>query len=272
MLKKTIMAGVVAAALAPGFASAAEASPHTLTGNVGIFSQYIFRGNTQTNTGPALQGGADYSHSSGLYAGTWLSNISWLTDSPAATGYSSSSLEWDIYGGYKGTIGKSDFGYDVGVLFYVYPGSFNTATARKPAGIGKADTQELYGALSWKWITAKYSYSIGNKTFGLEDSRGTWYLDLSATYPLTEQLSLVAHYGKQKFVGTNTGQGVSNDSLGSFEDYKLGLSYALPKDFTVGGYYTGTTMNATQKGFYTNTSDSRWTGKDTFTVFVQKTF
>lgn len=269
MFKKTIMVGVVAAAFASGFAFAAD-SPHTLTGNAGIFSQYIFRGNTQTNTGPALQGGADYSHSSGLYAGTWLSNISWLSDSPAYTGYSSSSLEWDIYGGYKGTIGKSDFGYDVGVLFYVYPGSFNVTP--KPAGIGKADTQELYGALSWKWIAAKYSYSIGNKTFGLEDSKGTWYLDLTANVPITDKLTGVLHYGKQKFVGTNTGLGVMNDSLGSFEDYKLGLSYALPKDFTVGGYYTGTTMNTTQKGFYMNASDSRWTGRDTFTVFVQKTF
>ncbi|MDP2239688.1 MAG: TorF family putative porin [Burkholderiales bacterium] len=274
MIKKTIMAGVVAAAFAPGLASAqaAPASDHTLTGNAGIFSQYIFRGNTQTNTGPALQGGADYSHSSGLYAGTWLSNISWLTDSPGATGYSSSSLEWDVYGGYKGTIGKSDFGYDVGVLFYVYPGSFNTAAAPKPLGISKADTQEIYGALTWKWVSAKYSYSIGNKTFGVEDSRGTWYLDLTANYPITDKLTGVLHYGKQKFAGTNAALGVSNDSFASFEDYKIGLSYALPKDFTVGGFFTGTSMKADQKLFYTNASDTRFTGKDTFTVFVSKTF
>ena len=65
----------------------------------------------------------------------------------------------------------------------------------------KADTLEVYGALSWKWLTLKYSYSLTDKTFGVGDSRGTWYLDLSANYPLTKELALVAHYGKQKFKG-----------------------------------------------------------------------
>src|SRR5450830_659674 len=64
--------------------AAAPASPHTFTGNVGLVSQYVFRGLTQTNGGPAVQGGADYSHTSGFYAGTWLSNISWYTDQNAA--------------------------------------------------------------------------------------------------------------------------------------------------------------------------------------------
>jgi len=267
MLKKTIMTAVVAAALAPGVASAAEASPHTLTGNVGVFSQYIFRGLTQTNADPALQGGFDYSHSSGLYAGTWLSNISWLTDSPTATGYKSSSLEWDMYGGYKGAFGSSDFGYDVGLLYYYYPGSHDTVLF---PGTVKANTLEAYGAVSWKWLSLKYSHSLNDETFGVANSSGTYYLDLSAAYPLTEQLTLVAHYGKQKFKG-NTGA-FSNDANASYDDYKLGLSYALPKDFTVGGYYTNTSMNTAQQAFYTNASDSRFVGKDTFTVFVQKTF
>lgn len=275
MLKKTIMAGLVAAAFAPGFASAqtapatpaAPASDHTLTGNVGVFSQYIFRGLTQTNSDPALQGGFDYSHSSGLYAGTWLSNISWLTDSPAATGYKSSSLEWDMYGGFKGAFGKSDFGYDVGLLYYYYPGSHDTVLY---PGTVKADTLEGYGAVTWKWLSLKYSHSLNNKTFGVANSSSTYYLDLSANYPLTEKLSLVAHYGKQKFKGSTAG--ISNDSLASYTDYKLGASYALPKDFNVGGYFTGTSMNDTQKGFYTNASNNRFTGKDMFTVFVSKTF
>ena len=64
MFKKTVVAGAVAAALGSGLAQAqqpaAPASPHTLTGNVGLYSQYIFRGLTQTNGDPALQGGFDY--------------------------------------------------------------------------------------------------------------------------------------------------------------------------------------------------------------------
>lgn len=248
-------------------AQTAPASPHTFVGNAGLYSQYIFRGLTQTNSDPALQGGLDYSHASGFYAGTWLSNISWLTDSSTVTGYSSSSLEWDFYGGYRGSFGASDFGYDVGLLQYYYPGTHSTTLV---PGSVKADTLEAYGALTWKWLSAKYSYSLDNKTFGVANSRGTWYLDISANYPLTDKLNLQAHYGKQKFDGITAG--VSNDTNASYEDYKLGLTYALPKDVTVGGFYTTTSMSAVQKAFYTNISDNRNIGKDTFTIFVQKTF
>jgi len=272
MFKKTIIAGLVASALSPALASAAD-SPHTITGNVGIYSQYIFRGLTQTNSDPAVQGGFDYSHSSGLYAGTWLSNVSWLTD---AVAYNSSSLEWDYYAGFKGTFGKSDFGYDVGLLQYYYPGKVAT-------GFIKADTLEIYGALTWKWLSAKYSHSMNNKTFGVADSRGTYYLDLSANYPVTDKLTLTAHWGKQKFDGGSAATitctagaltGNNNDVCGSYEDWKIGASYALPQGFTLGGYFSGTDMTALQKAFYTNPANagSRFLGKDTFTVYLSKAF
>lgn len=118
MFKKTLLAGAVAAAIMPFAASAADApaSPHTLTGNLGLYSQYIFRGLTQTDGQPAVQGGFDYSHSSGFYAGTWASNISWLRD---GGGYrSGGSGEFDFYGGMKGAFGKSDFTWDLGTLYY----------------------------------------------------------------------------------------------------------------------------------------------------------
>src|SRR5256885_16505330 len=94
MFRKTIIAGALALAFAPAIAWAGDAEPaaaapaptpeHTITGNVGLFSQYIFRGLTQTNRDPALQGGFDYAHSSGFYAGTWASNISWLRENASA--------------------------------------------------------------------------------------------------------------------------------------------------------------------------------------------
>lgn len=277
-MRKLLIASAVSAAFSlplavfsQSAAAAEPTSPHTFTGNFGLYSQYIFRGLTQTNRDPALQGGFDYSHSSGLYAGTWLSNISWLTDSSAISGYSSSSLEWDFYGGYRGTFGNSDFGYDVGLLQYYYPGTHSTIVG---PGSVKADTLEAYGAITWKWLSAKYSYSLGNKTFGVDSSRGTSYLDISANYPLTDKLSLQAHYGKQKYDGTIAGAPASNDVGWSYQDYKLGLSYALPKDFTVGGYYTSTDIKSADRAYgnYTNSSDNRMVGKDAFTVFVQKTF
>ena len=264
MFKKALLAGAVAAAIVPCTASAADA-PYTLTGNFGFFNQYIFRGLNQTNEEPAAQGGFDYAHSSGFYAGTWASNVSWLRDFGAYTG--GGSLEWDIYGGYKGTFGKSDLGYDVGLLYYWYPGD--------PApGAVKADTLEVYGALSWKWLTAKLSYAMSDDVFGVTNADGTYYLDLTATYPVPNtKLSVVAHYGVQEFNGS-TAAGVDNDTFASYKDYKVGLSYALPKDFTVGAYFTGTDMNSTQELFYTTgaAAGGKFLGDDTFTVFIQKTF
>ena len=54
----------------PPAPAAEPASPHTLTGNLGFFSDYRFRGISQTAKNPAIQGGFDYAHSSGFYAGT----------------------------------------------------------------------------------------------------------------------------------------------------------------------------------------------------------
>lgn len=262
MLKKTVIAGLVAGALGSGLAQAqAPASPHTITGNIGFYSQYIFRGLNQTDKEPALQGGLDYSHSSGFYLGTWASNVSWLRDFGAYSG--GGSLEMDFYGGFRGPIGKSDFGYDVGLLYYYYPGTVI------PGGT-KADTVELYGALTWKWLSGKYSYSIDNKTFGVSNSDGTWYLDLSANFPVNDKFSIQAHYGVQEFDGS-TPAGVSNDSFASYKDWKIGATYALPKDFTIGAFYTDTDMNAAATAFYT-TPAGRFVGKDTFTVFISKTF
>jgi len=269
MFKKSVIAGLTAAALGSGLAQAQQppASPHTLTGNIGLFSQYIFRGLTQTNEELALQGGLDYSHESGFYAGTWGSNISWLRDFGSYS--SGGSLELDIYGGYKGTIGKTDFGYDVGLLYYSYPGDV-------APGFTKADTLEVYGALSWKWLSAKLSYALSDDVFGVPDADGTYYLDLTASYPIPNtKLTAIAHYGIQKFTGngvTCTG-GSNNDDCASYDDWKIGVSYSLPKDFTVGVFYTDTDMTSAQKTFYTPTAaNTKFLGDNTFTVFIQKTF
>ena len=247
-----------AAALAsPAIAQTAapvEAKPdYTLTGNFGIYSQYVFRGLTQTDRKPAFQGGFDFAHSSGIYLGTWGSNISWLHDAGVVA--HGASLEWDFYGGYKYAI-NDDWGLDVGVLYYYYPGSYL-------GGVTNPDTTELYVAGSWKWMSLKYSHAVSN-TFGIPDSHNSWYLDLSANYPITDALTLNAHVGRQEYDGNNNG--FDNGDTLNYTDWKLGLTYAV-NGWNIGAYYTDT--NAKDAGY---TLAGRNIGKATGTVFVQKTF
>jgi hypothetical protein len=86
---------------------------------------------------------------------------------------------------------------------------------------------------------------------------------------------MIVGRGIQKFTGngglTCTG-GVGNDACASYKDWKLGATYALPQSFTIGGYWTGTDMTSAQEANYTNTASTKMIGKDTFTLFVAKTF
>lgn len=224
--------GLAAAFSAAALAADAPASPHTLTANVGVFSQYIYRGITQTKENPALQGGIDYSHASGFYLGTWGSNISWLEDAGVATG---ASLELDIYGGYRGSAGS--LGYDVGLLQYWYPGDY-------VAGVTKPNTTEVYGALSYGYVTGKLSMVVSDGLFGVDDERGSWYLDLAANVPLSEGLTLNAHVGRQEYDAANA----------SYTDWKLGLTKDLGNGWSGTVYYTDT--NA-KKAFYGDLGDSQ---------------
>jgi uncharacterized protein (TIGR02001 family) len=306
MVKKTLILGLVASAFlagtaqaqtpaaAPAAAPAAPAAPYTLTGNFGLFSQYIFRGLTQTNRQPALQGGFDFAHESGFYLGTWASNISWLKENlssaavpPGITGQynTGGSLEWDFYGGYKANFGKSDFTYDLGLLYYYYPGTVKAPVQGCTYGLltcPKANTTELYGALGWKWVTLKYSHSIDDKTFGVPKTSGTSYLDLSADVPIGESgFTANLHYGKQKYKGQIPGVPLSNNTLFSYSDWKIGLSYALPKDFTIGAFASGTSgANVLGYGAVTERGSLPASfgpypnniAKTTGTAFIKKTF
>ena len=250
--RKTLLAVTVAACFSAG-AYAAETPTHSFTGNVGLFSNYLFRGVSQTSKEAALQGGFDYAHASGFYAGTWGSNVSWISDAAIYTG---SSLELDFYGGYRGTVGP--LGYDVGAIYYFYPG-------KKLPGVNSADTVEIYGALSWEWLTGKVSYATSDY-FGYAKSDGSYYVDLSANYPVGKTgVTLMGHVGFLKVEG-NPG-GVSNDKLFGYTDWKVGASYALPKDFTVGAYYSDTDA---EKASYT-VNGKNWAGGQAV-VYLTKTF
>jgi uncharacterized protein (TIGR02001 family) len=260
-----VSASAFAQTPAPAAAPAAAPAPtpeHTLTANVGLFSQYIFRGISQTAGKPALQGGFDYAHASGFYAGTWASNISWLEDFSL---YNRSSLEWDFYGGYKANFpGSEDWSYDVGLYYYYYPG-------RRNPGVPSANTFEGYAGIAWKWLSAKASYNFQNY-FGAEPNgqktNGTWYIDFAAAYPVGESgVTLLAHYGILDV--RHDGSGASEVG---YSDWKLGASYTVPdglfKNVEIGAYYIGSTGN---KAFYTDATGYN-TAKDTGVVYVKKTF
>lgn len=264
-LPRAILAAValalpVSAAYAQSAPAPAPAPDWTFTGNAGLYSQYVFRGLTQTNGKPAVQAGFDLGHKSGFYAGTWASNVSWIGDGypvSAPQPGPSASFEWDFYGGFKGSL-PADFGYDLGVLYYWYPGTY-------PAGYTHPNTTELYAALTWKFLTFKYSWSANDKTFGLPDSRGSQYLDLTASYEIIEKVNdaigkvtVFGHVGKQYF---------RNNGVYDYGDWKVGASAEI-YGVTVGIYGTGT--NA-QSSAYTNIY-GKDISKGQFVAYVQKTF
>ena len=287
MRKSLITTAVLGALAAPSFVFAADAAPApdlTVAYNVGLFSQYIFRGLTQTNNNPAVQGGIDLTHSSGFYLGAWASNVNWTVDS---TYYTSGSLEVDLYGGYRYNFGDSGLGIDVGALQYLYPGSL-----AKDSGVTKPDanTTEIYGAVNYKWLQAKISSVVSDHAWTVgyygtgsnkgEDARGTYYAELNANAPVGEWIggdllsgvTVIAHAARQEFSGSklNSGQGFKNDEY-SYSDYKLGLQKSFSNGVNVGAYWTkATTKDAAWT--YTASGKTNNLGDDTGTVYLQKTF
>jgi uncharacterized protein (TIGR02001 family) len=260
-------AGLLALPAAPALAQAT--SPHSLSGNLGFTSNYIFRGISQTGGKVAFQGGFDYGHDSGLYAGTWASNVSWLEDFGA---YTHSSLEWDFYGGFKRNIGDSDFYYDLSTIYYYYPGTRNP-------GVTSANTWEIAAGIGWKFLGAKYSYALTNY-FGAKptgnDTDGSWYLDLFANYPFGESgFAVFGHYGILKV--RNDGNELAATKA-SYNDWKIGASYTVPSGMVsgleIGAYYTDTDEKnsaATGTNFYTDLTGYN-TAKGTAVVYLKKAF
>ena len=285
MRKSLITVAVLGALSASSFVFAAEKetkSDFTTSGSVGLFSQYIFRGLTQTDRDPALQGNFDINHSSGLYLGMWGSNVSWPRDqygignqnandqSPYKSG---GSLEIDIYGGFKSDIGKTGLGIDLGALQYYYPGKENPANL---GGNPKLNTTELYGAINYHWVQAKISGVVSKDAWGFgkygdgsgNDADGTYYAELNANVPIGEYmggpkgLTGIFHIARQDF------KGAANEAA-SYNDWRLGLQNAFDNGIVVGAYYTDTNIKDTNALWLYNGKNI---GDSTGTAFIQKTF
>lgn len=209
MKKSLIALALVGAFAVPVFAQeAAPAGPHSVTGNLNLASDYIFRGISQSLGKPAIQGGLDYAHSSGFYAGTWASNVGWVDDI-AKRG---NSVEWDFFAGFKNELGPVS--YDLGVLRYTYPG--NTIS-----GVATPDSTEVYVALGWEFLELKYSHAVSKNLFGWvnpttgKNSRGSRYIELNASKDLEGGWGVSAHVGRQV---------IKNFSDASYTDWSVGVS------------------------------------------------
>ncbi len=247
-MKKTVLA--LAATLAilalPAIVHAEDAAS-PLSFNVGVFSDYRYRGISQTRLKPAVQAGVDYALPAGFYVGAWASNIKWIKDAGG-----DASVEVDLYGGYKGEIAK-DVSFDVGVLTYQYPKN-KLATS--------ANTTELYGALSFGPATIKYSHSVTN-LFGFVDSKNSGYLDASASFDVGSGVMLAPHVGYQR---------VAKNSDFSYTDYSLTVS----KDFE-GFVVSAAVVGASTKSIagvkaYASPVNGKDLGKTGLVVGVKKTF
>ena len=215
-----ILAAVAGAAVAVGGAMAPAVSQAQVSYNVGAVSDYRYRGISQTRLKPAMQGGVDYT-AGGLYVGAWASTIKWIEDAGGGA-----NVELDLYGGYKGEFSKG-FGYDVGVLAYIYPGHDLAVSPQ---------TTEIYGALTYGPATLKYSHSVTN-LFGFDDSKNSGYIDLAATFEITDGWMITPHIGRQTVKNTSAAS-YTDASLTVFKDFS-GLVVSLGVVDARTGVYVG---------------------------------
>lgn len=189
-----------------------------ISANVGMVSEYSFRAISQSNEAPAIQGGFDLSHSSGLYAGVWSSNVDFNDGDEA-------HIETDLYAGFSNDIGGVN--YDIGVIYYAYPG---------------ADEDREYdfveGAVSLGYdfdlfaVSASFNYSP-DYFAGSGDAQ---YYAAAVDVPLPHDFSVSAHVGHQE-IDDNAAFGADD-----YTDWSLGVGYEL-KGFDLGLTYLDTDLD-----------------------------
>jgi len=196
----------------------AQDSPHEFSANVAITTDYMFRGFSQSDEGPAIQGGFDYTHESGFYLGTWASSIDFAE-----------STEFDFYGGVSGEFGNG-LGWDVGGLYYAYPGDDTEP---------ELDFFEAYGSLSYDFdsfnVEGKLSYSPDY----FAETGDAWYVSGGVGIPLPSDFSLNGHVGYQS-IDDNAGWGGPD-----YLDWSIGVSKEVGK-FTFDISYLDTDMSSSE--------------------------
>lgn len=276
-LHKTALSAAAAALLAgmvcsPAFAADtpqdSEAAGNPIAANVTVVNDYRYRGISQTNFKPAIQGGFDYAHESGFYIGNWNSTISWISDAATTGGYNvSAPIEMDFYAGFKKELIGEGFASDLGVLQYYYP------TSGLPSGATNPNTTEIYAAQNYTFgpLTGfvKFSYAVTN-IFGFANSSGSYYPDLTANYDTgVWGLSVNAHVGYQKIAGQNVIAGVPT---ASYTDWKLGLTKDFGGGLSLAAAYIGTNAAKSGSTYAYSSPTGKNLGGSTGIVSLTKTF
>lgn len=190
--------------IAIGLILASAAANADVTATVTATSDYDFRGITQTAQDPALQGSVDYSHSSGFYAGAWASNVDFGD-------CCDENVEVDVYAGFRGGEAVT---WDVGAIYYTYPGA------------DSINYPEIYAGIGYKWVSGKVWYS---NDFGNGDE-SAFYYEGNFAVPLPANFAASAH------VGYSDGNYWDRYYGGGYMDWNVGVTYALGH-FTLGLKY-----------------------------------
>ncbi len=295
---KTIQKTAIALAASGLFATAAfaqtapaapEVSP--ITANVTVTNDYRYRGMTQSNYKPAIQGGFDYAHESGFYLGNWNSSISWISDGNG-TGTNtygstvSAPVEMDFYAGFKKELIGAGFASDIGILQYYYPTSglktkqqiLSNCSGADRNGCGTVpNTTEAYIAQNFTFGSisgfAKVSYALSD-LFGIYNSKGSYYPDLTANYDTgVFGLTINGHVGYQKVTNTQTVSGRQFNF--SYADWKLGVTKDFGGGLSGSLAYVGTSQPKANGNYLWYSPDNATTksmGKAGGLVALTKTF
>lgn len=189
-----------------GTSNAADPAENiTVTGNVAVTSDYVFRGISFSDEDPAIQGAADVAHSSGLYTNLFLSSV----DKPFGASYNQvggeEDFEHDIAAGWRRQFGVfKDYGVDVGVINYGF--------SDNPDDI---DWAEVYAAANWRWFSVRYHTDIAGMDMG-DYYRAGFRYTIAKRY--TVRL-IAGHYDLDRNLRethdyTHYGAGVSTDFKG----------------------------------------------------------
>ena len=258
-LTLSAIALAAAATLSSGTVLAQAAAPapeYTIAYNVGATSDYRFRGLKQNGDNAAVQGGIDFAHKSGVYLGTWASNVS---DWAAAN--SSANLEMDFYGGYKTEL--AGVALDFGMIYYNYPGAI------KP---NMSDTREVYIGAAYGPAAFKVSRVMGTNYFAStsagQDASGTMYYDLTLSQEVMPKLTAAVHAGYTDYKNGTTNL-ISGGKV-SYADYNVGLTYDYEGYMLGVKYFVNDTKPGTE-GYATSAAGKKLY-KDGFAVSVLKAF